>query len=157
MAVEMIPTNPRIVVPSPWKLYMEGVILSIPVKVTIVRDLSTVCVDALSNLLVRSYIYLLVDSKVKVGWVDYLIAERIRPIEVGDYGALCHSIMYSIVFAMSFIASRSSGRWPDSILSIGRWSSVSVHRHCAIDSQYHRFTFIWTHLEPVQSHQQKQY
>jgi hypothetical protein len=46
---------------------MEGVILSIPVKVTIVRDLSTVCVDALSNLLVRSYIYLLVDSKVKVG------------------------------------------------------------------------------------------
>jgi len=67
MAVEMIPTNPRIVVPSPWKLYMEGVILSIPVKVTIVRDLSTVCVDALSNLLMRSYIYPLVDSEIKVG------------------------------------------------------------------------------------------
>jgi hypothetical protein len=37
--------------------------------------------------------------------------------------------MYSTVLAMSLIASRRSGRWPDSWRVIERRSSISVQRH----------------------------
>jgi hypothetical protein len=52
IAEEMIPTRPRRVTQSPWKLYMEGVILSIPVEETICGNLTTIGENRLGNLLV---------------------------------------------------------------------------------------------------------
>jgi hypothetical protein len=75
MAVEMIPTNPRRVIASPWKLYIEGVILSIPVKITIGGNFATVGVDSFGDLFVRGYVNLLMNSKIKIGRLHYLIAE----------------------------------------------------------------------------------
>jgi hypothetical protein len=38
MAVEMIPTRPRRVTPSPWKLYIIGAMLSIPTEFIVRRE-----------------------------------------------------------------------------------------------------------------------
>ena len=51
-------------------------------------------------------------------------------------------IIYSTVFAISFIATRKSGCWPVSCLIIGLESSTSDHLHWPISLQYQRFIFI---------------
>ena len=51
-------------------------------------------------------------------------------------------IIYSTVFAMSFIAILKSGCWPVSCLQMGLESSVNDHLHCFISLQYQRLIFI---------------
>jgi hypothetical protein len=80
IAVEMIPTRPRRVTPSPWKLYMEGVILSIPIKTAIGRNFTSVGEYTLGNLLMRCNIYPLVDSEIKGRMIGYIITQHLRSV-----------------------------------------------------------------------------
>jgi len=107
----MIPTNPRRVIASPWKLYIEGVILSIPVKITIGGNFATVGVDSFGDLFVRGYVNLLMNSKIEARRLHYLIIERVGTVEVGDDGSFSHwDSINSTVSAMSFIATLRSER-----------------------------------------------
>ena len=110
-AVEMIPTRPRSVTPSPWKLYIEGVILSIPVKETIRGNFTAIGEYTFGYLLMRCNINPLVDSVIE-GWVICdIIAEHLRSVQIRDDTALSHGWrdnICSIVLAISFIATRRS-------------------------------------------------